>query len=335
MTATEPATEPVTAAAKGLYDAILADPWDDGARLIYADEIEEREPERAEFIRVQIGLANTPEPDYKTIGLFWTKEPPWWADAHGCVKCRGWYTGCDDGFKPCKYHALHFREKELWIAHGREWFAEALDFIPVGDSAKNYISRGFPHSVSLTLAKFWGGACENCRGNPVPTVQSVEYGDDAEFHYHTRCHICHGIGHIPGLVESLAARWPVTEIRLVDREPSPNSLGGPIVAWQHDTTEGWMDSHIPYKLLVQMAKSEPEGDLDGRTWLTFPDRESALAALSRACIDESRARAGLPGLNFPNVAGHDLANSSHQITPAHSSPRHPAALASAAGTAGE
>jgi uncharacterized protein (TIGR02996 family) len=45
----------------GLLQAILDDPEDDGLRLVYADWLEEHgEPERAEFIRVQIELARDP-----------------------------------------------------------------------------------------------------------------------------------------------------------------------------------------------------------------------------------------------------------------------------------
>src|SRR5438552_3731260 len=41
----------------GLLRAILDDPDDDGLRLVYADWLEEHgEPERAEFIRVQLEL---------------------------------------------------------------------------------------------------------------------------------------------------------------------------------------------------------------------------------------------------------------------------------------
>ncbi len=47
----------------GLYKAILAEPLDDSLRLIYADWLEEcgGQPERAEFIRVQVELAKLPE----------------------------------------------------------------------------------------------------------------------------------------------------------------------------------------------------------------------------------------------------------------------------------
>src|SRR5262245_37516528 len=50
---------PATArAANALLAAIIADPSDDTARLAYADFLEEHDnPNRAEFIRTQVGLA--------------------------------------------------------------------------------------------------------------------------------------------------------------------------------------------------------------------------------------------------------------------------------------
>lgn len=44
-----------------LLKAVLANPEEDLPRLMYADEIEESEPARAEFIRLQCELAKTPE----------------------------------------------------------------------------------------------------------------------------------------------------------------------------------------------------------------------------------------------------------------------------------
>jgi uncharacterized protein (TIGR02996 family) len=53
-----------------LFQAILDDPDDDGVRLVYADYLEEHgEPERAEFIRVQIELARLPEGDPRRPAL--------------------------------------------------------------------------------------------------------------------------------------------------------------------------------------------------------------------------------------------------------------------------
>jgi uncharacterized protein (TIGR02996 family) len=53
--------------AEGLFAAILADPEDDTPRLVYADWLEEHgDPERAEFIRVQIKLARLPTADLES-----------------------------------------------------------------------------------------------------------------------------------------------------------------------------------------------------------------------------------------------------------------------------
>jgi uncharacterized protein (TIGR02996 family) len=68
-----------------LLQAILAEPEDDGPRLIYADWLEENgQPERAEFIRVQFNLALTAEGD--------PRREAWLA-----------------------------REKKLWTAHRTKW----------------------------------------------------------------------------------------------------------------------------------------------------------------------------------------------------------------------
>src|SRR5262249_54055324 len=57
-----------------LLKAIIADPDDDTSRLVYADWLDEHDqPNRAEFIRVQIGLARgTPSgPDYPDLVERW------------------------------------------------------------------------------------------------------------------------------------------------------------------------------------------------------------------------------------------------------------------------
>ncbi len=49
---------------EALLAAVLADPGDDAPRLVYADWLDEHgEPERAEFIRVQIDLDRMAEDD--------------------------------------------------------------------------------------------------------------------------------------------------------------------------------------------------------------------------------------------------------------------------------
>ncbi len=73
---------------EALYQAILADPEDDAPRLIYADWLEENgDPDRAEFIRVQMELARLPDKD-----------------------ARG--------------NSLRVREKELWAGHRDAWLMD-------------------------------------------------------------------------------------------------------------------------------------------------------------------------------------------------------------------
>ena len=73
--------------------AILAEPDDDLPRLIYADYLDERgDPARAEFIRLQVGLARLPP-----------RDP------------RG--------------RPLAAREAELLAAHGKDWLDPPDDFL--------------------------------------------------------------------------------------------------------------------------------------------------------------------------------------------------------------
>lgn len=47
-----------------LLKSIICNPKEDTPRLVYADAIEEEQPERAEFIRVQVALAKIPNSKY-------------------------------------------------------------------------------------------------------------------------------------------------------------------------------------------------------------------------------------------------------------------------------
>src|SRR5262245_34345094 len=61
-TATALRSLPVTQDDAFLAD-ILADPDDDGVRLIYADYLDERGDPRGEFIRVEVSMAGLPQGD--------------------------------------------------------------------------------------------------------------------------------------------------------------------------------------------------------------------------------------------------------------------------------
>ena len=62
-------------AERPFLDAVLADPADDGVRLVYADWLEDHgQSERAEFVRLQIELARLPQYDARAAVLRWRER---------------------------------------------------------------------------------------------------------------------------------------------------------------------------------------------------------------------------------------------------------------------
>jgi uncharacterized protein (TIGR02996 family) len=100
-----------------LLEAILAEPEEDGPRLIYADWLEENggpaERDRAEFIRIQMELAGLPEDDPRR-------------------------------------KKLQKRERQLWSAHREEW----LEHVPphLRNKRDLHFQRGFLEELSLAPA---------------------------------------------------------------------------------------------------------------------------------------------------------------------------------------
>jgi uncharacterized protein (TIGR02996 family) len=90
---------------EGLLRDILDDPEDDGPRLIYADWLEEHDqPDRAEFIRVQVEKAHL-----EAV----RGAPP----GRGPCTC----AGLAEAERPCRWHQLAFREDRLHEEHYAEW----------------------------------------------------------------------------------------------------------------------------------------------------------------------------------------------------------------------
>ena len=181
-----------------LLAAVLANPADDLPRLVYADYLEENgDPERAEFIRVQVEMA---------------KVQAWQVTHNG-----GTSTGPDPAkVRRKRVKELHTRERILWFgAHGVGGQIRAT--LPTNDCGARIdglaptdhvhpvaiVRRGFVAEVTCTLRQWCGGeVCDICDGD----------GDDWQ------CGHCnngrtHGIG--PAVVRS----HPVEVVRVTDREP--------------------------------------------------------------------------------------------------------------------
>ncbi len=104
-----------------LLRAVLADPDDDAPRLILADWLDEHgQAERAEFIRLQIALANM------SPGTGQGSDDEVWCD--------------------CRYCALRCRERELQQGAAKWWSDSGLpDWVKVLEWR-----RGFAHSISIS-----------------------------------------------------------------------------------------------------------------------------------------------------------------------------------------
>lgn len=126
-----------------LLRAILTDPADDHARLVYADYLDEvagRHTERAEFIRVQVELAGLPTCDAEG-GIY-------------CSRCQ-LPTGYGRYAKRCRGAVCRLRMREYYTSR-RYLVWDWCRSIPAGSWNKYH--RGFVESVTCTVADFMRNA---------------------------------------------------------------------------------------------------------------------------------------------------------------------------------
>jgi uncharacterized protein (TIGR02996 family) len=119
---------------QSLLQGILDDPDDDAIRLIYADWLEEHDqPDRAEFIRVQLALHQLRD---------------------AAVEAQ---------------QTLRQREKALWAKHGATWKEE----LPAWARSGVTYERGFAWQVSATMAQLVQGGRKLWRTAPMQAVNLV------------------------------------------------------------------------------------------------------------------------------------------------------------------
>lgn len=141
----------------GLLAAILANPDDDAPRLIYADVIEESDPERAEFIRVQIELSH----------------------------CRDGRESCppDSRCGRCYGCVRRERQQELWLSLRMAIWkslpasmppairSEAVNQGTISAGQDAIIRRGFVESVGCVAADWITHGDAICAAHPVTEVR--------------------------------------------------------------------------------------------------------------------------------------------------------------------
>lgn len=263
---------------EALYRAVLEDPDDDTVRLVYADWLDENDqPERAEFIRVQIALA---------------KEPH-------CVNCGGkGYMGYGSFTATCRHcrpEFLRLKERQnalltwqnirTWFrsrgpvcdrytAVGREYSDLRETVLQMGISAA-LVHRGFVSSLCSRVQDLFGNMCTFCVGRgKFQTSGSA-----------TECPRCSdselgvGTGVTGGVLRLAFQNHPITAVSLIDRIPVPPDERYEFYNWVTLGSNGWYDdAGIPP--LVENA-------VYLRQW-EFPTAEDAHRGLSDACVSVGR-----------------------------------------------
>lgn len=199
----------ILTAGDALYAEILENPDDDTSRLIYADWLEEEggQPERAEFIRVQVALTRgnfSCDQFMHSCGETLTLEQ---LAKLGCAKCK-------------PYATLTLRERELWetatatggwMIHPQfppkvdDWLHHLIPQNSLSESKTVSMCvwrRGFPHTIRLPHDEFLQHGKAICPQHP---IQRVELSDkrpdeawwwwrDGEGHYaNNPAYICSAI----------------------------------------------------------------------------------------------------------------------------------------------
>jgi uncharacterized protein (TIGR02996 family) len=279
---------------------ILAHPFDDGPRLVWADALDERGDPRGEFVRVQCELA--------------TKHP-----AH----CRrpdiaeeDWHRRSNPGCRGC---ALLRRERELLLRHWRGWTPEwqpgstcevaLLSGCEFKGTPLVEFRRGLVGSVTMTCQQFLGGPCGRCGGSGyVLDEEAAAYNEQIGRHPMIPpampCPDCRGTGRTEGQAAALFAAAPVTEVRLSDREPLRIFDGWGFSRGSDGTRRPEMTRHvIPPEVfdLIPTARDHldehPDAGwirsrnvvTDAPEELLFLTPDRAHAALSVACVAYGRS----------------------------------------------
>lgn len=242
---------------------------------------------RAEFVRVQVELAR--HPGMNCGSLYCSRRGP-----EGL---------CDDC---ARFVELRRRERELFGSHAAGWFEMGFPHrITCGDTAERtavplvVVRRGFVDEITApALTTLFGGPCGRCEGRGFATRPTGTGDSD--------CPDCSGTGTTPGIAAAVFRQHPVTRVVVANREPTQN-VGNRCWMWVRESGMAGMRDELPSEVFDHLQPADPlcPYHVFGRPgdWRSYPTRDAALDALSRACVDAGRRRAGLGPLTAPGSTG--------------------------------
>lgn len=305
-------------------------PFDDFARLVYAEALEEDgDGQRAEFIRVQLQIAEqldlarrlraSPENDRLQdalearekellgtgVGDGYVPSDEWLViDGLLGPRLDGKQANKDGGRLVYAVRVVGGESCRSCKGTGRLEFYDhhvECDFcFGAGTEVQKLtavVRRGMVEEVRLTAAQLVGGPCRRCGGQGNTAVHS-----DGEGHVIGRndCPACNGSGRAEGIAAVLFAACPVLHVKLVDKRPARPPTGAPDAQWL-----GYANSSVvrgvdlANVLPMTLWERLPEKRPNNSWWRTYVAVNVAEEALSRAAVDFGRAEAGLPPLAWP------------------------------------
>ena len=252
--------------------AIIERPDCDLPRLAFADWLEENgEPDRAEFCRVQIELA-----ELERIHVQPAIRKLVYCPGKGCETCQ-------------RVPSLRERERELLTAANTMVWGGCPALWAAGLKVSTYtlnywddatdrdalgmrFERGFVSEVRARLAVLVGGECERCDSGGNDTGAVTPWGQPISI----RCQDCHGTGRTIGIAREIAKVQPVTRWVATDKEPYQQRSGDGLWVWF--STREQCQNTVPHFLADCMVGGTGHVGRD----LIYPTRELALTALSDA-----------------------------------------------------
>jgi uncharacterized protein (TIGR02996 family) len=302
-----------------LLRTICEQPDCDVPRLVYADWSEEHgQPERAEFIRLQIEIQKDPHCEaVRNDRWNWeTHLPIAWKNAILLHKremkllwkmfdenSHNWERWCwsehisEDG-TPCpkndRSYSVVCPSGSPGLGHGS--CGCTVDF--GGGRVQQLFRRGFVAEILCTLAEFIGEQCYQCGGCGLATL---DHSDDG-FH----CSVCNGTGTFPGLARTLFGTHPITQVVLTDREPLEFEGRWLWHNADHRLTSSEYDGdtrpavifadHLPAVIFDRLTGFAKRNGKVTEMVKNYPTRESTMQALSLAAVNYARSLHDLPPL---------------------------------------
>ncbi len=258
----------------GFLQAIRDRPDDDAPRLIAADYLDENgHPEYAKYIRISCELERVP---FDRTSL--VKEAPW--DCHKSTPVADFRL----------LYKLH-RRSDLLQVNEAQWLAHTPLFKQVSSSGgstwvpsfEHVWDRGFVRTVRCTLADWYGGVCQRCKG-----MSAMAYNPDSP------CPDCENAGTVGGHGPEILRSQPVLEVVTEKRPFQFTNLMIEVPGdfmWQDYEEDGRMnDSHRLPKGLYTTVALHPscqgtENEIEGRRRNAyFATGEAAMTALSSALL---------------------------------------------------